>query len=317
MGVDRVMKPDWTARDIPDLTGRTAIVTGASSGVGYEIALQLASHGASVVLASRDKERTGQAARRIEAAAPGAGVEAAFLDLGDLASIRRFAEDFLDRHGALNILVNNAGVSGGPRRETKDGFEAHFQINYLGHFALTGLLWPALVSRPSSRVVSVSSDVASRGRINFDDLQSVRRYGFVTAYAQSKLANLLFACQLDRRTRGTKAAVTSLASNPGVAASNLFVGKKADWGRSRSGAERLLRAVQMVLALPAAKGALPALYQATDPAAASTNYVVGAKWPSRGYPRTSRFPAAALDPAAGRRLWGVSEELSGIAYAGL
>jgi NAD(P)-dependent dehydrogenase (short-subunit alcohol dehydrogenase family) len=314
MGADRTMKPDWTARDIPELTDRIAIVTGASGGVGYEIALQLASRGAHVVLASRDRERTGQAARRLAAAVPAASVESAFLDLGDLASIRRFTGEFLHRNGSLTILVNNAGVSGGPRRETKDGFEAHFQINYLGHFALTALLWPALASRPGSRVVSVSSDVASSGRIDFDDLQSVRRYGFVAAYAQSKLANLLFACELDRRAKG---AVTSLACNPGVAASNLLVGKEADWGRSLSGAERLLRVAQMVMALPAAKGALPALYQATDPAAASSNYVVGGKWPGSGYPRRSKFPAAALDRAAGRRLWGVSEELSGVAYAGL
>jgi NAD(P)-dependent dehydrogenase (short-subunit alcohol dehydrogenase family) len=315
------MKSNWTARDIPRLDGRIAIVTGASGGVGYEVALQLATHGARVVLASRDKERTAQASRRIEAASPGARVEAAFLDLADLTTVHRFAADFLHQYGALDILVNNAGVSGGPRRVTKDGFEAHFQINHLGHFALTGLLWPALAARPEpgtkSRVVSVSSDIASSGRIDFDDLQSVRRYGFVTAYAQSKLANLLFASELDRRVRQASADVTSLASNPGVAQSNLLDGKKGDWGRSLSAAERLLRVVQAMLAQPAAVGALPALYQATDPAAHSADYVVGTKWPQRGHPRASRFPAVALDAAVGKRLWEISQSLSGVAYAGV
>jgi NAD(P)-dependent dehydrogenase (short-subunit alcohol dehydrogenase family) len=311
------MKRDWTARDIPGLDGRTAIVTGASGGVGYEIALQLAAHGAHVVLASRDKERTAQAALRIEAASPGARVEASFLDLADLASVRRFGVDFLQRRDALDILINNAGVAGGPRRETKDGIEAHFQINHIGHFALTGLLWPALAARPGSRVVSVSSDVASSGSIDFDDLQSVRRYGFVAAYAQSKLANLLFACELARRARQANAKVTSLASNPGVARSNLLAGRKGDWGRPPSSTEWLLRVVQAVLAQPAATGALPVLYQATDPAARSADYVAGTKWPQRGHPRTARFPPAALDPAAGKRLWEVSQSLSGVTYAGL
>jgi NAD(P)-dependent dehydrogenase (short-subunit alcohol dehydrogenase family) len=311
------MKSNWTADDIPRLDGRTAIVTGASGGVGYEIALQLAAQGALVVLASRDKERTAQAARRIAAASPGARIEPSFLDLADLASVRRFAVDFQQRRGSLDILVNNAGVSGGPRRETKDGFEAHFQINHLGHFALTGLLWPALAARPGSRVVTVSSDIASSGRINFDDLQSIRRYGFVAAYAQSKLANLLFACELDRLTRRAKTQVASLACNPGVARSNLLTGRERDWGRSLTVAERLLRFVQAILAHPAAAGALPVLYQATDPAARSTAYVVGTKWPQRGHPRASDVPAVALDPAVGRRLWEVSEELSGVTCAGL
>jgi NAD(P)-dependent dehydrogenase (short-subunit alcohol dehydrogenase family) len=306
------MKPDWTASDIPDLSGRVAVVTGANGGVGYEIARELAAHGARVVLASRDKERTAQAARSIAAAAPGARVEPAFLDLADLASVRRFAGDFLTRHGALDILVNNAGVSGGPRRETKDGFEVHFQINHLGHFALTGLLRPAL--RAGSRVVSVSSDIASSGRIDFDDLHGRRKYGFVAAYAQSKLANLLFAVELGRRARRSSAAVASLASNPGVAASNLLAGKKADWGRSPNAAERLLRLAQIVLAHPAAMGARPALYQATDPKAASADYVVGTKWPQRGYPKAAKFPAAALDAAVAERLWAVSMELSGVSY---
>ncbi|HWK07857.1 MAG TPA: oxidoreductase [Puia sp.] len=308
------MKSKWNAAAIPDLKGCTSIVTGASSGVGYEIALQLAAHGAHVILASRNQDRTSEAARRIEASAPGASVEVQLLDLADLHSIRRFTNIFSDRHNGLDMLVNNAGVSGGPHRLTKDGFEAHFQINYLGHFALTGLLLPTLSLRAGSRVVNMSSDIASQGRINFEDLQGQHKYGFVTAYAQSKLANLFFAFELDRRCRQAGAGITSLATNPGVARSGLLVGKDTDWGRPRSGPENLLRMAQMVLALPAEKGALPALYQATDPSAQSAEYVVGAKWPKRGYPSAGKIPPAALDQTAARRLWEISENLTGVHY---
>ena len=161
------IKPKWTASDIPDQTGRIAIVTGANSGTGYEIALQLATRGAHVVLASRDLDRTSDAVRRIKDAAAGASVEAQPLDLASLASIRRFAEGFSNRHRELGILVNNAGAAGGPRRATIDGFEAHFQVNYLGHFALTARLLAVLKARQSARVVSISSEIAASGRIDF------------------------------------------------------------------------------------------------------------------------------------------------------
>ncbi|MDP4253893.1 MAG: SDR family NAD(P)-dependent oxidoreductase, partial [Bacteroidota bacterium] len=156
------MNPKWNAANIPDLRGRTAIVTGASGGVGYEIAFQLAVHGAHVILASRNHDRTSEAARRIKAAAPKTSVEVQLLDLADLHSVRRFTTTFSERHHGLDILVNNAGASGGPHRLTKDGLEAHFQINYLGHFALTGLLMSRLSLRAGSRVVSMSSDIASQ-----------------------------------------------------------------------------------------------------------------------------------------------------------
>lgn len=311
------MKSKWNASAIPDLNGRTAIVTGASGGVGYEIALQLAAHGAHVVLASRNQDRTNEAARRIQVAVPGASVEAQLLDLADLQSVRRFADIFSERHKGLDILINNAGVSGGPHRLTKDGFEANFQVNYLGHFALTGLLLCALGFRPGSRVVHMSSDIASQGKISFEDLQSSHNYGFVAAYAQSKLANLLFAFELDRRCRLAGVGVTSLATNPGVARSGLLTGKEADWGRRRSGLENLLWVAQLVLALPAEKGALPALYQATDPSARSGEYVIGAKWPKSGYPAVGKIPQAGLEELTARRLWEISEELTGVRYLSL
>jgi NAD(P)-dependent dehydrogenase (short-subunit alcohol dehydrogenase family) len=311
------MKAKWTAADIPNLKDRIAIVTGASSGVGYEIALQLAAHGAHVIVASRNLSRTAEAARTIEAATPRASLEAQALDLADLGSVQSFADGFCKHHRRLDILINNAGVSGGPRRTTKDGFEAHFQINYLGHFALTGRLLGPLGASRGARVVSMSSDIASRGKVNFNDLQSERKYGFVTAYAQAKLANLLFAFELDRRCRKAGVRVASLAANPGVAKSNLLTGKNADWGRPLNAAENLLRIVQKVLALPATKGALPALYQAADPAAQSSDYVVGAAWPKPGYPSIGKIPPASLDLDTARHLWDISADLTGVMYGAL
>ena len=309
----RTIKPGWNAADLPDLNGRTAVVTGASSGTGYEIARQLAAHGAHVVLASRDADRTGHAAGRIGAAAPGSSVEAQVLDLASMASIRRFTSAFHRRHDGLDILVNNAGIAGGPRRETVDGFEAHLGTNHLGHFALTGLLLPALLARDHARVVTMSSGLAAQARIDFDDLQSRHKYRMTDAYGQSKLANLLFAVELDRRARAAGVALAGLATHPGVARTNLFVGKRSDWGRTRRGAETAVRLVQFLFAQPASKAALPALYQAAAAGAHSQQYV-GTKGHMRGYPAAGTMPPAALDPATAQRLWRLSEELTGVGY---
>ena len=308
------MKTKWHDTDIPNLTGRTAVVTGASSGIGYEIALQLATHGANVVLTSRNQNRTDQVARQIEMALPGANVEAQVIDLADLASVYRFADAFSKHHQGLDILVNNAGIAGGPRRQTTDGFEMHFQVNYLGHFALSGLLLPALCLREGSRVVTMSSNIAARGRIDFDDLQAERTYGWITAYAQAKLANLLFAFELDRRSQSVDASITSFAAHPGVARTNLLTGKETDWGRQRQGMENLIRIIQIVLAQPASQGALPALYQASDSAARRAEYIGPSGGLRGGYPVVSKVPPAARDQATAKRLWEVSEELTGVRY---
>jgi NAD(P)-dependent dehydrogenase (short-subunit alcohol dehydrogenase family) len=310
------MKLEWGDADIPDLAGKTAIVTGASSGIGYEIARQLVAHGAHVVLASRHEGRTGQAARRIEAAAPGASVEARPLDLADLSAVRRFADEALRRHRGLDILVNNAGIAGGPRRETSDGFEMHFQVNYLGHFALTGLLLPALLARTGARVVSVSSDIAAKERIDFDDLQGGRKYRFVTAYAQSKLANLLFAFELERRSQSAGAGITSLAAHPGVVKTAILSGKESEWGQPRRGMERVVRTLQALFGKSPAQGALPLLYQATEPSAKSAEYI-GPSGGRSGYPATSKIPTAALDRVVAKRLWDMSEAMTGVRYEAL
>jgi NAD(P)-dependent dehydrogenase (short-subunit alcohol dehydrogenase family) len=272
----------WTAADIPDLRGKVAIVTGSSAGIGFEIALALARHGARVIVASRDEARTKDAASRIAAEAPAAKVEPRVLDLASLASVRRFAEGV---HAAIDILVNNAGVSGGPRRETVDGLEVHFQVNYLAHFALTHWLMPRL--RAGARVVSISSDIASKGRIDFDDLQCSRGYTFIKAYAQSKLANLLFAFELQRQSLG----FSSFAAHPGVAKTDLL-------RRPRRGMEHLVWLAQVLLGRPAGRAALPALFQATSAAARPDAYV--------GPTGPAKIPERALDLDVARRLWEVS-----------
>jgi NAD(P)-dependent dehydrogenase (short-subunit alcohol dehydrogenase family) len=310
------IKPGWRAADIPGLARRTAVVTGASSGIGYEIARQLAARRAHVVLACRNADRGAQAARQITAESPGASTEVRVLDLGSLQSVRRFAAELGERHGGLDILVNNAGISGGPRRETADGFEAHLGVNYLGHFALTGLLLPALLARPGARVVTMSSGLAAQARINFDDLNSEHAYRMTSAYGQSKLAGLVFAIELGRRARAAGAGLASLAAHPGAARTGLVSGKKADWGRRRDATETLVRLVQLLLAQSAAKAALPALYQATDPAADSARYV-GTRWHLRGDPAVCAFPPTALSQETATRLWLTSQELTGITYDSL
>lgn len=308
------MRKDWSARDIPALEGRIAIVTGASGGVGFEVARQLARRGAQVTLASRDTLRTQDAARRIQADFPAARVEACKLDLADFSSVRSFAREFNDRWGALDILINNAGVSGGPRRQTRDGLEMLLQVNYLGHFALTGLLAGTLRAGHGARVVTVTSDVAANGRIHFDDLQAERRYGLVRTYAQSKLACLVFAVELERRAQAAGVRFTSLVTNPGIAKTDLFAAKTADWGRALTFSERLLEAVQSTLGRPAEVGALPLLFQATDPGAEAGRYVGGAKWPKPPGLAEEPFPPRSRDHTLAARLWDVSEQLTGVSF---
>ncbi len=213
----------WTAADIPDLSGREAVVTGANSGLGFQTALELARHGARVVMACRDQGRGAQAVDRVRAAAPGAQVELGALDLAELASVRRFAAWYRERREreGLDLLVNNAGVMAIPHRRTADGFEMQLGTNHLGHFALTGLLLPLLTARPGARVVTVSSIAHRAGWISFGNLQRERRYERWTAYGQAKLANLLFAFELQRRADAVGVDLLSMAAHPGYAATNL------------------------------------------------------------------------------------------------
>jgi NAD(P)-dependent dehydrogenase (short-subunit alcohol dehydrogenase family) len=303
------MGAKWTAEQIPDQRGRTAVVTGANSGLGLATARELARAGARVVLACRDTGKGRSAVERIEAAVPGADLRLEALDLASLDSVRAFARRVGGHAAGLDLLINNAGVMATPRRRTADGFELQFGTNHLGHFALTGLLLGELEGRRDARVVTVSSTAHRMGRIAFDNLGGERRYFRWSAYAQSKLANLLFALELDRRLRAAGSAVKSLAAHPGYAATNLQTA-----GPPLVDA-LLMRVGNAVIAQSDEMGALPTLYAATEPGLQGGTYVgPDGLAEQRGHPRPVTPSGAARDEAAARRLWQVSEEMTGVRY---
>jgi NAD(P)-dependent dehydrogenase (short-subunit alcohol dehydrogenase family) len=303
------MSAKWTAARIPDQTGRTAVVTGANSGLGLETARELARHGAAVVLACRDTAKGELALQEIRRSAPEAELELAPLDLASLESIGSFGERMLTRGTGIELLINNAGVMASPRRLTADGFELQLGTNLLGHFALTGRLLDLMQGREDARVVTLSSTAHKMGRINFDDLQSERRYNRWIAYGQSKLADLMFALELDRRLRASGSAVKSLAAHPGYAATNLQ-------SAAAPAIDRWSMALtNLIVAQSAEMGALPSLYAATEPSLEGGTYVgpdgIGE---FRGHPRVVSPTRAARDPGAASLLWQAAEELTGVSF---
>jgi NAD(P)-dependent dehydrogenase (short-subunit alcohol dehydrogenase family) len=306
--------PAWTAADLPDLTGRRAVVTGANSGLGFHTARELAAHGAEVTLAVRTPDKGDEAAALIRAADPDARVEVGRLDLADLASIRAFADAWTREHPeGLDLLINNAGIMAIPRRLTADGFEMQLGTNHLGHYALTGLLLPALAARPRSRVVTVSSGAHRLGRMDFDDLMGERRYHPWRAYGQSKLANLLFTSELQRRLTVNGLPMVAVAAHPGYASTNL-----QGVGPRMSGRDWLTGPMDLanrILAQPAEMGALPTLFAATMPGLPGNSYVgPDGFMEQRGHPRLVGRSAAARRDADARRLWTVSQQLTGVEY---
>ncbi len=303
----------WTAQDIPDQWGRTAVVTGANSGLGLVTARELARAGATVVMAVRDPARGKAAAERVRREAPKATVEVRGLDLADLASVRAFADEILARDPGLNLLVNNAGVMALPRPETADGFEMQFGTNHLGHFALTGRLVPALLRTGDPRVVTVSSTAHHLGRVAFDDLQGRGRYFRWFAYGQSKLANLLFAFELQRRALDAGSALRSMAAHPGYAATNLqLAGPRLEGNRLR---ELLGKLGNIVIAQDDEMGALPTLYAATVRDLPGGSFVgPDGLFERSGHPRLVGTNPRARDRETARRLWEVSEELTGVRF---
>ncbi len=304
----------WTADDIPDQGGRAALVTGANSGLGFHTALQLGRHGARVLMGVRDPSRGEQALVRARAAAPDGSFEVVSLDLADLSSIRAAAGEVASRVERLDILVNNAGVMAIPHQQTADGFEKQLGVNHLGHFALTGLVLPLLLAAPAPRVVTVSSG-AHRGAkgINFDDLQSARSYSPLRAYSQSKLANLLFAAELDRRADAAGTGLISAAAHPGLAATSLMRNRPGESGRRLIGA--LGGLAFKLFGQSEAAGAWPQLYAATMPEVLGGEYFgPSGSGEQRGYPQRVGRTDAANDPAAAAHLWEVSRELTGVAY---
>ncbi|MFI7497741.1 oxidoreductase [Streptomyces sp. NPDC049687] len=303
----------WSAYDIPDQGGRSAVVTGGNSGLGYVTARELARKGARVVLACRSEARGVEALGRLKREVPGAEVEFGRLDLADLSSVREFAMSY---DGPLDLLVNNAGVMALPYGTTVDGFETQFGVNHLGHFALTGLLLPALLAAPpGARVVTVSSMAHLLGNIDPRDLNSERRYRRWVAYGRSKTANLLFTHELARRLALTGADVVAAAAHPGYAATNLqLAGPRAEGRRI---AERLMELGNRVIAQPAEAGALPALYAATAPGVRPDSFTGPSLAMWRGAPAPSRRAPWTTDDAVARRLWDASAELTGVSYDAL
>ncbi|GIJ76247.1 NAD(P)-dependent dehydrogenase, short-chain alcohol dehydrogenase family [Micromonospora phaseoli] len=294
----------WTYDDIPDQRGRTAIVTGANTGLGFETARMLAGRGARVVLACRDTGRGVAAAARIRAETPAGAVTCARLDLADLDSVAAFAVAYRSDHDRLDLLVNNAGVLYPPLRRTRQGFELQFGTNHLGHFALTGRLLPLLLATPAARVVTVASNAHRTGRIDLDDLNwERRRYRRFAAYAQSKLANLLFTLELRRRLTAADAPIRATAAHPGWTYT----------GQGRAG-EGFVNTVGRFLAMTTHDGALPTLRAATDPDAASGSYWGPAhRLQYAGPPVAVTTTKRAQDVAVAQRLWAASERLTGVA----
>jgi NAD(P)-dependent dehydrogenase (short-subunit alcohol dehydrogenase family) len=302
-----VMSTKWTSAEVPDQSGRIAIVTGANSGLGYDTAAVLADRGAHVVLAVRNLDKGKEAAGRIKAASPNAVVTLQELDLTSLESVRKAADELRAAHPRIDLLINNAGVMYVPTRETtKDGFEMQFGTNHLGHFALTGLLLDNMLSVDGSRVVTVSS-VGHRilARIHFDDPALTRKYNRVEAYGQSKLANLMFTYDLNRRLRLRGAPTVALAAHPGFADTELM----------RYLPDFVPSWMWRPVTQPADKGALPTLRAATDPDARGGQYYgpdgIGEV---KGHPKVVASSAQSRNEDLQRRLWTLSEELTGVTF---
>ncbi len=298
----------WTADAIPDQSGRIALVTGANSGLGLETTRALAARGATVVLACRSLAKAQKAREELLTSAASIGaLDVLPLDLADLASVAAAARTVSERYGRLDLLINNAGVMAPPRTLTRDGFELQFGTNHLGHFALTLALLPLLRDQPGARVVTVTSGAQYFGRIAFDDLQGERRYDRWQAYGQSKLANVMFSLELQRRLTAQGSGALSLAAHPGFARTNL---QPASIAASGSWLEPLAYRLMDPLFQSAAMGALPQLFAATAPDARPGGHYGPDQWGGlRGWPTEVRIAPAALDMDQCRRLWEVSESL--------
>jgi len=300
------MRKKWTTDNIPDQTGRIAIVTGANSGIGYETALALAQKDATVVMACRNLAKANPAAEQIRATNPSGTVEVMQLDLGDLESVKAFAAAFQEKYDRLDLLINNAGIMMPPYGKTTQGFETQFGVNHLGHFALTGLLLNLLLQTPQSRVVTVSSMSHRFGRIDFDDLNWEKGYNPNAAYGQSKLANLLFTYELQRKLTATGQDTIATAAHPGWTGTNLQ--RHAAW----------LNFLNRFVAQAPPMGALPTLMAATEPGVNGGEYFgPGGFMEMRGYPQRVKSNDRSYDEDVAAKLWGVSEELTGVRYGAL
>lgn len=307
----------WTAADIPDLTGITAIVTGPTAGLGEATTIALAARNAHVVLAARDRDKAQTLMERIRTRRPDASLEHLQLDLADLASVRAAAHDFLDRHASVDIVVANAGIMATPPKRSADGFELQFGVNHLGHFAFVGRLLPALLAAKAGRVVTVASTMHRVGRLDPATVETIPDpYDRWQVYGRSKLANLLYLDALQRRLEGASAPAISVGAHPGYARTNLqMAGPTMQGGVSARITRAALGLGNALFAQPASQGALPLLYAATASDVAGGSYW-GPSWPGeqRGYPAPASRSKLAQDADLADALWERSQELSEVRY---
>ena len=297
----------WTKDNVGDQTGKTVIVTGANAGIGFETVLALYEAGAQVILACRSLDKGQQALTKIKEHKGTGTLEVAQLDLESLDSVEQFANDFIKKHNTLDVLINNAGVMIPPASKTKEGYELQFGVNFIGHFALTGYLYPLLNATPGSRIVTLSSMAYLRGSIDFDNLRSEKDYDAMREYAQSKLANLMFSIELQRRVVAANDQVVSIAAQPGA--------NKTELSRHMDN-EEFEAAVERIGGLMEPwQGALPSLYAAVSPEAkAGELYGPDQDGGYRGYPAQAVITPNALDKAVAKRLWEMAEEATGLTY---
>ncbi len=297
------MTSKWNAENIPDQSSKVAIVTGANSGIGYEMARELARKGATVVLACRSQSRGETALSQIRTENPNANVELMLLNLGDLASVRGFADEFNNRYDRLDILINNAGIMMPPFGKTADGFEIQFGVNHLGHFALTGLLHNLITRTSKSRIVTVSSGGHRMGEVDFDNLNAEQGYSKMRAYGLSKLANLLFTYELQRHFEAAGVDTIATAAHPGWTSTNL---QAHTW---------FFRMLNPLMSQQPPLGALPTLYAATAPDVQGGGYYGPDGWQEfKGYPVKVQSSDSSHDTAIAAKLWTVSEELTNVRY---
>jgi len=304
----------WTQNDIPDQTGKRVLITGANSGIGLYTAMELAGKGARVILACRNEGKALQAMALIRRQHPKASLHFLQLNLGSLASVNTMAKMFLEQYDRLDILINNAGVMWLPQGKTEDGFETQIGINHLGHFALTGLLLPALIKQPGSRVITVSSIAHRAGNLNFDDLFFEQRpYGKHKAYGQSKLANLVFARELERRLNAAGSQTLSVAVHPGVSNTNLAIPRNDDKGAFLVAG--LASIISPLIGQSPLKGALPTLYAATAEGVRGGDYLgPDGFYEAYGYPAAASSTRRSRNPEIARKLWDMSEQLTNVVY---
>lgn len=316
--IDNQPKPTinkWNKTHIHDLSGKIVIVTGANSGLGYEVTKALAEKGAHVVMGCRSTEKGEKAVNHVKNEIEEASIDLIRLDLSDLSSIKSFASSFKEKYRSLDILCNNAGVMQVPKSQTIDDFEMHFGINHLGHFALTGLLIDTLLNTEKSRIVTVSSNAHKMGKINFDDINMDKNYGRTSAYSRSKLANLLFAYELQRRLSNWSSTI-SVSAHPGYASTNLQstgpgMGKGKFWLWS-------YKILNRIIAQSAEMGALPILYAATAENVKGGEYIAPngyGQW--RGYPKKTESSKASYNESTAKQLWELSVDLTKINYSSL